>query len=348
MTEQAATDELHRDLVVVDGLEYYEWEDEHFELLRTGGVTCINATVAVWQNARETLNQLADWHRRIRTSSDRLLLALNSADVERAKETGRIAILLGFQNTDPLENDIDLVQVFYQLGIRIIQLTYNVQNSVGGGCWDEPDGGLSRNVGRTWVREMNDVGVLIDLSHSGDRTVLDTIAASERPVAITHGNPASFVGDAVELPRRNRSDDVLRELAAAGGVVGLSSYPKIAPDGARCTLERFCEMVQYTVDMIGIDHVGIGSDFYTGHDETILHLRTGKWSRRSAIELSTERITQDWFENPADFPTLTAGLLEHGFEPEDVRKIMGGNFMRVFRDTLDHAQRVDGATSTTA
>jgi membrane dipeptidase len=337
--------EFHQELVVVDGLQSSKWVEEDFAQIRAGGITAVNVTLAIWENAREALDNIAQWHRRIREFSSYLVLASSTDDIVAAKREDKTAILLGFQNTSPLEDDLDMAEIYWRLGIRIIQLTYNAQNSVATGCWEEESRGVSIAFGRNLIPELNQLGILIDLSHCTDQTVLDTVALSEKPVAITHGNPHSFVGDDVELPRRNRSDEAIREVAAGGGIIGLSMYPKIAPDGPLCTLERFCEMIDYTVEMIGIDHVGIGSDISSGRSrEYTLWCRTGKWSRESPIPLSNSTYPK-WMKSPADFPTITHGLLDRGMQPEDVRKIMGGNFVRVLSETIDRGEIVDAHRS---
>jgi microsomal dipeptidase-like Zn-dependent dipeptidase len=332
--------ELHEQLIVIDGLQAQNphWERPYLEDLRAGGVTAVNATLSIWEGSRETMNHIARFHRRIRENSDLLRLALTTEDIRAAKSERRTAILMGFQDTSPLEDDIDLVEIYWRLGIRIIQLTYNTQNSVGAGCWELDDPGLSSHIGRSFVRELNEFGILIDVSHSSNKTVLDTIETSAQPIAITHGNPHSFVGDDVELPRRNRSDEVLRELAQAGGVIGLSTYPKIAPDGPSCTIERWSEMVEYCAEMIGIDHVGFGTDFCQGSPrDYIMWCRTGSWSRESAVPLSTSTFPS-WMSSAGDIPRFTQGLLDRGFSEEDVRKVMGGNFLRVLSQTIDQPQ----------
>lgn len=327
--------ELHESLIIVDGLAFNAWEKRHFENLRAGGVTCINATVAIWEDARETLTNISQWYQWLREFSDYVVLARNSQDILKAKEHGKTAVLLGFQNTDPMEDDLNLIEIYRELGVRIVQLTYNTQNSIASGCWEENDSGLSTHVGKNFVRELNEFGMLIDLSHCSEKTVRDAAEVSTRPVAITHGNPHSFVGDNVELARRNRSDDTLRLIAEQGGIVGLSMYPKIAPDGNDCTLEKYCEMAAYTVDLIGIDAVSVATDHCDGHSrEKFLWFRQGLWSRESAIPLTTA-VFPDWMKDSSNFPNITEGLMKQGFNDEDVRKIMGGNFMRVLEGTID-------------
>jgi membrane dipeptidase len=329
--------DLHASSIVIDGLQAQApgWEREYLEDMRAGGVTAVNATLSIWEGTRETLNHAAAWHRRARENSDIVMLARSTDDILQAKRDDKTAIIMGFQNTSPLEDDLDMVEVFYQLGVRIIQLTYNAQNSVAAGCWEPNDRGVSEFIGRNMIKEFNRFGILIDVSHCNNQTALDAIELSEQPIAITHGNPFSFVGGEVELPRRNRSDEVLKNLGASGGVIGLSPYPKIAPDGPKCTPERWAEMVEYTVDMIGIDHVGFGTDFCQASPrEYILWCRTGRWSRESAIPLS-QSVFPDWIKTSAKVPAFTEALVNRGFSDDQVKKVMGENFLRVLRETID-------------
>jgi membrane dipeptidase len=346
-TEQLTDRSFHDGLIIVDGLEASDFKREHFLQMKAGGITCFNATLAIWENAREAMGHISEWYRLFRENADLLTMVTSSDDVVNAKHEGKVAVLLGFQNTSPLEDDLDMAEIYWRLGIRVIQLTYNAQNSVATGCWEDAGRGLSSTFGVNLVRELNQFGILIDLSHCTDQTVLDTAEISEQPIAITHGNPHSFVGDDVELPKRNRSDDAVRSVARTGGIIGLSMYPKIAPDGPQCTLARFCEMVEYTANMVGIDHVGLGSDVSEGRSrEYTLWCRTGKWSRQSAIPLSHSKYP-DWMQGPEDFPNITNGLLDHGFDRADVEKIMGGNFLRVLRETIDKPAMLTAAVQDT-
>src|SRR5690606_28107657 len=159
--------------------------------------------------------------------------------IEEAAASGRTAVILGFQNSSPFESDLDLVGAFHDAGVRIAQLTYNTQNSAGAGCWEAENAGLSRTYGKNLIKEMNEVGMLVDVSHCNERTVLEAFEASEKPVAITHANPIEVVGTDVELPFRNKSNHVLKKMAAQGGVIGLSMYPRIAPKGVDCSIQDF-------------------------------------------------------------------------------------------------------------
>jgi microsomal dipeptidase-like Zn-dependent dipeptidase len=324
---------LHRDLVVIDALQYSNWDREVLEELRTGGLTCVHVTCAIWEDGRAALDNVAAWYRRLREHEDLLTPVRSGEDIEAAKAAGRVGIVLGFQNASPFEDDLGLVEVFHRLGIRVVQLTYNNQSLVGGGCYEPQDSGLSR-FGRQVIREMNRLGMLVDLSHVGERTCLNAIEASRRPVAITHANPATFHPHA-----RNKSDAVLRALAERQGVLGCTPYPHLT-GGEDLTLQTWTEMVARAVDLMGVEAVGIGSDSSRNwNDETLRWIRMGRWTHEPDFGAGRPGQTgwspwPAWFRTPADFPRLTAGLSERGFGRDEVAAIMGGNWLRVFRDSF--------------
>jgi len=205
-----------------------------------------------------------------------------------------------------------------------MQLTYNSQSLLGGGCYEPVDSGLTR-LGREVVREMNRVGMLVDLSHSGERTTLEAIEASTRPVIVSHADPHFFHPVA-----RNKSERVLRALAGSGGMLGFSLYP-LHIGGAQRTLESFCAMVARTADLMGVDHVGFGTDTVRNWPDSVLDwMRHGRSLRRDAGERPRWPEWPSWYRTPADFPNLTNGLLAAGFARADVAKIMGGNWLRCF------------------
>ena len=325
------------DMLLIDCLQVSKPSRERFLEWREGGVGCVHTTLAIWENARETLSVIGHWNRMFKDHSDLIALATSAEDVEAIAASGRTAVVLGFQNASPLEDDIDLVRIFHTLGIRIIQLTYNVQNHVASGCWEDEDHGISQFYGRNVIREMNEVGMLIDISHCGERTGFDAVKYSERPIAITHANPSGWVGFDIELNRRNKSDDLVREVTAGGGVIGLSMYPKIMRGGAGASLDDFCEMVEWTAERFGIDAVGFGTDFNTGHPpEAITWWRAGRWARSSPVAgvLAT---WPSWFDSPLKFPGVIEALKDRGFSAEELAKIAGGNWLRLFRESFGPA-----------
>jgi microsomal dipeptidase-like Zn-dependent dipeptidase len=317
----------------IDALNHSRWSRELFMEWRDGGIDAVHVTCALWEDARTTLDTLGRWNRRFREEEDLIALAASADDIEAARASGRTAVILGFQTSSPIEDDLDLVEVWHQLGVRIIQLTYNSQTLIGAGCYEADDSGLTR-FGREVVREMNRVGILIDLSHVGERTSLDAIEASQRAVSITHANPRSFFDHV-----RNKRDHVMRALAERGGVLGCTIYPPLM-GGRDVSLEAWTEMVAGAVDLIGIDHVGIGSDASRDWDDKDLKwVRLGRWTHDESLGRTVSGSSSwpewpAWFVTPAHFPNIRAGLERRGFGSAEVGAIMGGNWLRLFRESF--------------
>ena len=321
------TPDIHNSLHVVDGLQYSNWSRPLLEELRTGGLTAVHVTLAYWEDARASLARIGDWQRRFREHADLIIHARTVGDVLAAKAARKTAIIFGFQNCSPIENDLSLVQTFHELGVRFMQLTYNNQSLLGSGCYEPNDAGVSR-FGREVIREMNRVGLVIDLSHSSQRTSLDAIELSRRPVVISHANPNFFHQNV-----RNKSDRLLKALAERGGLLGFSLYP-LHIGGADCPLESFCDMVKRAAELMGIDHIGFGTDSVRGWPDSELDwMRNGRWTEgASGSAKPSWPEWPAWFRTPADFPNLTHALLRHGFARGEVAKIMGDNWLRIFRD----------------
>lgn len=319
---------VHEELVVIDGNQINNWDREVLEELSTGGLTCVQATCAVWENAREALGNIGHWYQQFQEHEDLVTPAHSTADILSAKSEGRVAAMLGFQNASPFEDDLSLVEVFHRLGVRVVQLTYNIQNHLGGSCYEPNDSGLTR-FGESVVKEMNRCGMLVDLSHVGERTSFDAIEASEGPVAITHANPDWF-----HPSPRNKSDELLKALAERDGVLGCTVYPNFI-GGADTRLEDFCAMIERLVEMMGIEHLAIGTDSTRKHtDEHLSWLRNGRWRFTNGEEPPSWPEWPEWFQGPADFPNLTAGLLDRGFSRDDAAAVMGGNWLRLFGETF--------------
>jgi microsomal dipeptidase-like Zn-dependent dipeptidase len=323
------------DLVIIDSLQYSNWDRALFEELRAGGVAAAHVTIAYWEDARATLSNIAQWNRRFRDFADLIAPVRRGGDILEARAQGRTGIILGAQNCSPIDDELGLVEGMHALGLRIMQLTYNNQSLIGAGCYEESDAGITR-FGRQVIREMNRVGMIVDLSHSAERTSLEAIEISERPVAITHANPKSF-----HPALRNKSDALLRALAESGGMLGFSVYPHHLKDGPDCSLTAFCDMVARTADLMGSDHIGIGSDLCRNWGyETLEWMRTGRWSAQpdygeGTVERPSWPRQPDWIRTPADLPNIAEGLRTTGFSPEEVAKIMGANWLRFFTDGFE-------------
>ena len=177
-----------------------------------------------------------------------------ASDILAAQKLGKIGIIFGFQNCSPIEDDLRMVETLHDQGVRIMQLTYNNQSLLATGCYEDGDSGVTR-FGREVIKEMNRVGMIIDMSHSAEHSTLQTIELSNRPIAITHANPLSW-----HEALRNKSDAVLKALSESGGMLGFSMYPFHLNNGPDCKLDDFCGMIMDTAELMGIDHIGIGSD----------------------------------------------------------------------------------------
>ena len=322
---------IYDEAIVIDGLNVSNWEsDAVFERLRAGNITAINATVATWENFLQTMAHLSVWMRRFRERDD-ILQVKETADIHTAKKLGKTGIILGFQNASPIENDLDRLGLFLALGVRVIQLTYHETNLLGSGCWERNDAGLS-NFGVDAVREMNRLGIVIDLSHVGPKTTLDAIEVSEQPVAITHANARSFCGH-----RRNKEEGALLALAEKGGVVGATSFANFLPKAFDSTVEDFVDAIDNMVERIGIDHVAIGTD--STHDQPLefWHYISSQQGTKfpstfadGSIPYTELSFQPKGIDSPAEFPNLADALANRGYSGEDITKLLGGNWMNLF------------------
>lgn len=320
--------------MLIDGLQCGYFNRDVFTMLKEGGFTCVTSTLGFWEGSQASLDAIGRWRRMARANADLMLIARTAADIEHAHETGRVAFLLGFQNSTLFDGRIDYVELFADLGVRVVQLTYNNQNDAGGSCYEASDSGLAR-FGRELIREMNNVGILVDLSHVGDRTTLDAIEFSEKPVAISHANAASLFPH-----KRNKSDRVLKALAEHGGVIGCATYRNITPENACQSVRGWCEMVARTVELAGIDHVAIGTD--EGHSNTQADLdwmRSGHWTR--GVDYGAGSAARpgkvpkpEWLQRTSDLAKVRQGLLDVGFSESERDKILFGNWLRVYREVF--------------
>lgn len=324
---------MPRPAPIVDACQYCNWSPEILAELRQGGVDAISVTICYHEDFRETVEALVDWNRRFERHTDLIVKAHTAADIDRARADGKTAVFFASQNPSCIEDDIGLVEVLKDLGLSVMQLTYNNQSLLGTGCYEAEDTGITR-MGREVIAEMNRVGMLIDMSHSAERTTREAIDISARPISITHANP-SFWHQSV----RNKSDALLKALAARGGMLGLSLYPYHLKGGSECTLASFAEMAARLADMIGVDNIGIGSDLCQGHGNAIIeYMRVGRWTKApptTGLGAPVLPAQPSWFRDNRDWEKIRAGLLAHGFSADDVGKLLGGNWARFLADALE-------------
>ena len=311
----------------VDGLQFCNWSRKTFEQMRAAGLSAVHVTGAYHEAVRPTVDRIVAWNWRFREHADLILPGRSAADLMRALSSNRTAIILGLQNPLPIEDDLGLVAVLHDLGIRVMQLTYNNHSLLGCGWQEAEDSGLTR-MGREVVREMNRLGMVIDLSHAGERTARDAIAASARPVAITHATPAWW-----REGKRQVSEGLMRDLAERGGMLGLSLYPHHLRDGSATTLSAFCDMAAHAAEILGVQRLGIGSDLCQDQpDEILAWMREGKWTRADASRPPLAFPPQpEWFQDSRGFANLAEGLRAVGFSAADTEQVLGTNWQRFFR-----------------
>ncbi|MEM7733481.1 MAG: membrane dipeptidase, partial [Pseudomonadota bacterium] len=221
----------------IDNLQYANWSEKIFRQMREGGVDAVHATIAYHENFRETVLNIEAWNRWFERFPELIFHGRTGDDVRLARETGRTAIFFGFQNPSPIEDDIGLVEITHTLGARFMQLSYNNQSLLATGCYEAEDPGITR-MGRQVIKEMNRVGLVVDMSHSADRSTIEAAEISERPITITHANLHAW-----HAAKRNKRDDVVRAVVDNGGMMGFSIYPHHLKGGTDCTVESFCEMI---------------------------------------------------------------------------------------------------------
>jgi microsomal dipeptidase-like Zn-dependent dipeptidase len=328
-----------RTYAIVDALTMPVPERQWFAEYRAGGLSCVNATVAIWENAAETLALLSKWRTIVAANSDIVAIATSVAEIEAIRTSGRTAIVLGFQNTAPVEHNLDLFGGYRQMGVCIMQLTYNLQNYIGCGYWEAKDTGISSRFGKNALEEMAKVGILVDLSHCGERTTLEAIDMSPRPVSITHANPREYVGAGVYGAGRLKTTEAIKALAKRRGVIGLTPNRNMTKNGAATTLEEFGDMVAWTVDRIGVDAVAIGTDYCPGHPKSVrTWWRFARWSRESApaeqMKIAPHEGWSEWMKTQAGLANVIQELARRGFKPEEIEKIMSGNWLRLFAETF--------------
>jgi membrane dipeptidase len=340
ISENAAS--VHRESIVIDALagslisptpppvNGHDYIDVH----RRAGVTAVNVCLASEPNytpdLHTALQRINDNLAMLEAYSGRLVHVLSASDIERAKSEGKLGVIFGCQSASILMGDIAMMPIFHRLGLRILQLTYSERNQLGDGCYEKNELGLTE-FGAQVVNECNRLGVLVDLSHVGKRTSLEAIEASTRPCAFTHANAQTLTDNP-----RNMTDEQIRAVSAKGGVIGCVPYSPLCAleSGTQPSLQTdFMRHVDYIVNLAGIDHVGVGTDIFAGRSRVIWESQSGrKYFPGKAPSFRYDQRHLVDFPDHSAFPRLTEALLRQGYSDEDTRKILGGNFMRLFKE----------------
>ena len=315
----------------IDNLQYCNWSRNIFQINREANLDAVHVTLVYHEDYDEFVQRTKEWKKFFNENSDLIFLGRNFKDIEKANLEKKTAIFFGFQNCSPIEDNIALVEKVHEHGCRFMQLTYNNQSLLATGCYEKNDSGVT-NFGREAIKEMNRVGVVIDMSHSAEKSTFDAIEISEKPIAITHANP-SFWYEAI----RNKSNDLLKALASSGGMLGLSLYPHHLKDGSNCTLENFCEMTAKTAEIMGVKNIGIGSDLCINHpDSVVVWMRNGTWTKTKNYGEGSKNTPgfpkqPDWFLDARGFNNLEIGLNKTGFNEDETNGILGNNWYNFYK-----------------
>jgi len=317
---------LHDNLIVFDGLNVSNFDRSIYLAMCQGGVTAANCTCCVWENFSDTMRNMARMRRDFVDHADLIMPVTQVEQIAAAKESGKTGIVLGWQNSSAIEDRLDRLELFYGLGLRIVQLTYNTQNYVGSGCYESRDGGLS-DFGHDLLAEMNRLGILCDLSHVGAKTSEEAIRASTQRVAYSHCLPAGL-----KAHPRNKSDEQLRFIAEHNGFVGVTMFPLFLKQGPQSNLADYLEAIEYVINLVGEDKVGIGTDFTQGYDTAFFEwISRDKGVGRKLTDLG-EIINPDGLRVIEDFPNLTAAMEQRHWPVSRIEKVMGLNWVQLLRD----------------
>ena len=316
----------------IDNLQYCNWSRNVFEINREAGLDAIHVTIVYHEDFDELKTVIKSWEKNFLDNSDLIFHGKSFRDIEKAKAEKKTAVFFGFQNCSPIEDDINLVEEVYNLGCRFMQLTYNNQSLLATGCYEVIDSGVT-NFGREVIKEMNRIGLVIDMSHSAEKSTIDAIEISEKPIAITHANPSFW-----HPAKRNKSNELLKILSENRGMLGLSLYPHHLKNGSSCSLESFCEMTARTAEIMGTDKIGIGSDLCLGQSDSVVEwMRNGTWTKSKNFGEGSKNKPgfpkqPDWFLDARGFSNLEAGLKKVGFSENDIKGVLGNNWYNFYKE----------------
>ena len=319
----------------IDGLQYCNWSEKIFKQWRASNLTAVHVTISYHEQFRETVSNFEQWNSWFEKHPSLIMPAFYAEDVETASKQNKTAVIFGFQNPSPIEDDIGLVEILHRLGGRFMQLSYNNQSLLATGCYEENDPGITRMC-KEVIKEMNRVGMVVDMSHSSEKSTFEAIELSSRPIVISHANPSFW-----HPAKRNKSDEIIKELSNSNGMLGFSLYPHHLNNSTQCSLEDFCSMIARTADLIGIDHIGFGSDLCQDQPDSIVEwMRVGKWTKE--IDYGEGSASNpgfpdmpSWFRDNRDWHNIIEGLKKHGFSNDEINKIKGENWLSFFRKSFN-------------
>ncbi|MCB0043982.1 MAG: membrane dipeptidase [Caldilineaceae bacterium] len=319
--------------MIIDGLNCAAVTPEQMKRTLDGGVTAMNLTIVrPWAQFTDAMVGLSEHIAAIEAMADLAFIAESVADIERARSERKVAIIMGAQNSLLVEEDLRLLRILHRLGFRILQPTYNERNGFGDGATVEEDKGLTE-LGYAWVAEMNRLGILIDISHSGYQTCADVVSASAYPVIFSHANARALC----DSPR-NKPDELIRSVSDIGGVTGAVTWAPALRHAERPTIDDYLDQIEYIANLSGVEHVSFASDMGEG-----VYASAEDWDTKfgpNGMYPSVTGVLGDWYVFEQRFPNgyeslahtsrIWDGLVQRGYSEDAVEKIMAGNLLRVF------------------
>jgi membrane dipeptidase len=323
---------LFDNAMVIDGACPLAGDKDFYNMWLHGGATSICPTIAIEDNTQTTKEKMKNWLKKIE-ANDALLLVESVEDIYQAKEQNKLGIIFHFQNTKPIGQDLALIEEFRSMGLRMMQLCYNVQNYVGAGCSVKVDQGLTV-FGESVIKKMESVGIVVDVTHTGYTTTMEAIEVATKPLVCSHSNVNHICKS-----ERNLQDDQIKAIAKKGGVIGLNGFPAFVAKKSRPTVDDLLDHADYMVKLVGIEHVALGLDYWQAMAGVaglpkawIVYLFLvfrGIWSPQTYP-------TPPWhhpvgIENPLKLRNIVEPMLKRGYSEEDVKKVLGENWLRVFK-----------------
>lgn len=316
------------DAIIIDGLNASKNFPKVHDLWRAGGLTAVHVThCSPYLRLPDTMKSLAQWKRWFRDYEKTTLHVHTVNDIQRAKREGRIGVILGWQDATGFDDHLYNIQLYHDLGVRIVQLTYNTANGIGTGCYDSFDAGLT-DFGCEVVQEMNRCGIAVDLSHCSEKSATDAIRAATRPVCYTHIAPLGLYDT-----ERNKSDEALRRMADHGGFVGVGLHPFLLRKGNDSELDDYLDAIEYVANLVGEDLVGIGTDYFEGVDMAMFAQTMTRRDRYHARELGKHPVPKT-LRYPSQMPSIASlrnivpALEQRGWKQARMEKLLGANFVR--------------------
>lgn len=325
--------DVQRSAIVVDTVNRAALDERFFRDVRDARITAIGRTILVSNGEvfspfgfPETLREMTAVRAAIGAHPDQLLLIETGEDIALAKATRRTGLYMYFQSPEPIEREMWRLQLFYDLGLRVLQLTYNQRSYLGDGCAERADAGLS-DFGVDVIAECERLGIAVDVSHCGDRTTLESFEVAKRPVLMTHAMSRTLCDNP-----RCKTDEQLRRCAETGGVIGLQALPSFVRTTPNPSIDDMLDHVDHLVEVVGVAHVGLGLDFTTGHERDNYSLLGYKPEMYEGVWVDGVQQSIPGMESLGDVPKITRGLLTRGYSDGDVMSILGGNFARVLTE----------------